>query len=79
MFKFLSEKFEEEFQRPLHLWKILLDCEAAAFQAVKQIWPSARVQLCRVHCLRNWRKTAIKYFGKSVFEENETLKLGVCT
>ena len=37
IFRFLKAKFEQNFGRPLELFKINLDCESAAFTAIKEI------------------------------------------
>ena len=42
IFPFLKQKFESKFERQLELFKINLDCESAAFLAIKDTWPYAR-------------------------------------
>ena len=63
------------FKGNFHQKKILFDCEKSSYEIAKEIWPHARVQLCRVHIIRAYKRNFIDIFGKIEFESNPNIKI----
>ena len=52
-----------------------MDFENAAIKSTREVWPETKIQLCRVHCIRSWRKKIVEIFGQNFLEQNPSMRL----